>query len=52
MPFVMAVKGRGPDEILAAFRARLENDPQTEIETALTEIERIAWLRIQDLFWP
>ncbi len=52
MPFVMAVKGRGPDEILAAFRARLENDPQTEIETALAEIERIAWLRIQDLFWP
>ena len=52
IPFVMAVKGRGVDEILAAFRARLEHDQQTEIETALIEIERIAWLRIQDLFWP
>ncbi len=52
IPFVIAVKGRGPDEILAAFRARLENDRETEIETALIEIERIAWLRIQDLMGP
>lgn len=51
-PFVMAVKGRGPGEILAAFRTRLENDRDTEIATALVEIERIALLRIQDLFWP
>ncbi len=52
IPFVMAVRGRGPGDILAAFRRRLENDQQTEIETALIEIERIAELRIHDLFWP
>ena len=52
IPFVMAVKGRRPDEILAAFRTRLENDRDTEIATALIEIERIALLRIQDLMRP
>ena len=49
MPFVMAVKGRTCDEILAAFKARLQNGRQAEIETALSEIERIALLRITDI---
>ncbi len=49
MPFVMAVKGRGCDDILAAFKARLLHDAETEFETALSEIERIAWLRILDI---
>jgi OHCU decarboxylase len=52
IPFVMAVKGRRADEILAAFEARLANDPETEFWTALMEIERIARLRIQEIIEP
>ena len=46
-PFIIAVKGRGKDEILAAFEARLGHDPETEFATALAEIERIALLRLR-----
>ena len=49
MPFIIAVKGRSKAEILAAFEARLGNDPDTEMATALTEIERIALLRLRDM---
>ena len=49
IPFVMAVKGRTCEEILAAFKTRLRNDEAAEFEIALTEIERIAWLRITDI---
>lgn len=49
MPFIMAVKGRGKDEILAAFRTRLTHDPAQEFATALAEIERIALLRLKDM---
>ncbi len=49
MPFIMAVKGRSRAEILAAFAARIGNDQDTEIATALAQIERIALLRLQDL---
>ena len=49
MPFIIAVKGRSKAEILAAFEARLGNDLDTEMATALTEIERIALLRLQDI---
>ncbi len=48
-PFIMAVKGRSKDEILAAFGTRTENDAETEFETACGEVERIALLRLQDL---
>jgi urate oxidase len=48
-PFVMAVKGRGKAEILAAFERRLQNDAASEQRVALEQIERIALLRIQDL---
>lgn len=48
-PFIMAVKGRGKDEILAAFEQRLENDPRSEFAEALAQIERIALLRLRDL---
>jgi OHCU decarboxylase len=49
-PFVVAVKGLSRADILAAFEARLGNDPQTEFETAMAEIHRIASFRIADLF--
>jgi OHCU decarboxylase len=47
-PFILAVKGRSKEEILAAFEERLEHDPEQEFETALSEIERIALLRLKD----
>jgi OHCU decarboxylase len=49
MPFIMAVKGRTKEEILAAFEARLENDPAAEVATALEQIERIALLRLKEM---
>jgi len=45
-PFVMAVRDSTRTEILAAFENRLENDPDTEFETALSEIHKIAALRL------
>ena len=48
-PFVMAVKNSGRNEILGAFSERLENDPATEFETALTEIHKIARLRLRSM---
>lgn len=49
LPFIMAVKGRGKDEILAAFERRLANDAAAEFATALNEIEKIALLRLKDM---
>ena len=51
-PFIMAVKGRSKDEILAAFERRLAHDRATELETALEQIERIALLRLTELLPP
>ncbi len=48
-PFVMAVRGSNRQEILAAFKTRLLNDNQTEFETAIREIHKIARLRLQEL---
>jgi OHCU decarboxylase len=47
-PFILAVKGRSKDEILAAFEERLSHDPEQEFATALAEIETIALLRLKD----
>jgi OHCU decarboxylase len=47
-PFIMAVKGRNKDEILAAFDRRLRNNATEEFVTALMEIEKIALLRLRD----
>ncbi|MCB1494040.1 MAG: 2-oxo-4-hydroxy-4-carboxy-5-ureidoimidazoline decarboxylase, partial [Rhodobiaceae bacterium] len=48
-PFIMAVKGRSKADILAAFRARLDNDEEAEFATACGEVEKIAGLRLKDL---
>jgi OHCU decarboxylase len=47
-PFIMAVKGAGKDAILAAFERRIANDRDVEFNEALTQVERIASLRLQD----
>ena len=46
-PFVMAVRDSSRAQILDAFERRLQNDRDTEFETALAEIHRIARLRLQ-----
>lgn len=51
-PFIMAVRGRNKDEILAAMKARIGNDEATERETALSEIGAITGFRLADLLEP
>ena len=48
-PFIYAVKGATRADILAAFEARLDNDPDTEFDTAIAQIHRIARFRLADL---
>ncbi len=48
-PFIMAVKGRNKDDILTAFQQRVENDPETEFDTACSQVERIVLLRLTDM---
>jgi 2-oxo-4-hydroxy-4-carboxy-5-ureidoimidazoline decarboxylase len=47
-PFIMAVKGRQPAEILAALEARLRNGETEERAEALRQVERILLLRLKD----
>jgi 2-oxo-4-hydroxy-4-carboxy-5-ureidoimidazoline decarboxylase len=46
-PFILAVKGRSRAEILAAFETRLEHSHETEFETALSQVNEIARLRLE-----
>ncbi|HLT02996.1 MAG TPA: 2-oxo-4-hydroxy-4-carboxy-5-ureidoimidazoline decarboxylase [Geminicoccaceae bacterium] len=48
-PFILAVKGRGRAEILAAFERRLTNPPEVEFAEALDQVAEIARLRLADL---
>ncbi len=48
-PFIMAVAGKTRHDILAAFERRIENDRNTEIDTALAEIDKIARIRLDAL---
>lgn len=47
--FIMAIRGRSKGEILAAFERRLTNTPEAERAEALSQIERIAALRIAQI---
>lgn len=49
-PFVICARLNDKAAILSAFARRLENDPQTEFDTALAEIEKIATLRLEQIF--
>jgi OHCU decarboxylase len=48
-PFVICARLNARDAILAAMRERLKNGPGEERAAALGEIEKIAWLRLQEL---
>ena len=47
-PFVICARENKKDAILAAFPIRLASSPEEESRTALTEIEKIARLRLLD----
>ncbi|HET7480476.1 MAG TPA: 2-oxo-4-hydroxy-4-carboxy-5-ureidoimidazoline decarboxylase [Rubrobacteraceae bacterium] len=48
MPMVVAVREHTRESIIAQAKARLSHSRDEEIETALGEIDKIAWIRLQD----
>ena len=48
-PFIMAVKGKSRAEILKAFEHRIHNAEDIEFRTALSEVHKIALIRLRDL---
>jgi OHCU decarboxylase len=48
-PFIIAVRDNTKSSILDAFKTRLENDSETEFQTACAQVERIAALRLKAL---
>lgn len=48
-PFVICARLNAKAAILGAMQARLSNSPAAEHASALAEIEKIAWLRLQDV---
>ncbi len=51
-PFIVCVREHNKETILASAAARLGHSRSEEVETALGEIARIAYLRLQDLAEP
>ncbi len=49
-PFIMAVKGFDRHDILASFRARIKNSGVEEFDSALEQVIRIGWFRIDSIF--
>ena len=49
-PFIIAVKGLNKADILAAFTRRIDHDRDTEFAEACQQVERIALLRVKELF--
>ncbi|MCY4030900.1 MAG: allantoinase PuuE [Hyphomicrobiales bacterium] len=49
-PFVLAVKDDAKSGILKEFKARLENDRDTEFAEACRQVERIAEMRLEERF--
>ena len=51
-PFIVCAREHSPDSIIAAAEARTEAGPDEEEQTALSEIAKIARLRLGDLVAP
>ena len=47
--FIVCATGRSSDEVLAALRERLQNDPASELSNAAREQRRITKLRLEKL---
>ena len=48
-PFVVCARLNKKEAILKGFESRLKHSREKEIKTALAEIEKIAYLRLQDI---
>ena len=48
-PFILAVRGHDPNSILASMESRLNNAPEVERHTALTQIGLIGGYRLADV---
>jgi len=48
-PFLFAVKGSTPAQILAALQSRLPRDRATEFDEALRQVAQIAWFRLESI---
>lgn len=48
-PFIICARLNARSAILTAMEQRLGNPPETEFAIALGEIEKIAWLRLQEV---
>jgi OHCU decarboxylase len=51
-PFIVCAREHTPDTIIAAAERRTESGPEEEEQTALSEIAKIARLRLVDLVAP
>ena len=51
-PFVICARLNKKEAILKAFPVRLQNSREQEIRTALEEIYKIAYFRLQDIVGP
>jgi 2-oxo-4-hydroxy-4-carboxy-5-ureidoimidazoline decarboxylase len=51
-PFVICARLNDKSTILRAMQARSGNSPEAERAAAITEIEKIAWLRLNDVIKP
>jgi OHCU decarboxylase len=48
-PFIICARLNKKEAILEGFRVRIHHSREDEIQTALAEISRIAWFRLQDI---
>ena len=46
----MAVKEKNKSDIILQFKERIENSKNQERSNALDEINKIAWLRIKEIY--
>lgn len=51
-PFIIAVKGLNKADILGAFEQRIDHGREAEFATACQQVERIARLRLDEMFKP
>ena len=48
-PFILAIKGKNKIEILNNFRKRINAKPEIEFNEAITQVKKIASLRLKDI---
>jgi len=49
-PFILAVKDRNVNEIIALFRIRIKHTAEEEFNESLKQVYKIAFLRLEELF--